>query len=159
MGEPLGGRDLPAIMNCEQPGNGRTASFARRFAESGTKSNRVLLVDDHELFRQVLAVVLQRHTDLDKNLQAGSLAEARRILTSHNGNEFVLAVIDLDLPDGDGFELVGELRRAEIPVLALTVSRDPERRAQALGAGAGEVLTTAASGDEILGVVERLKRG
>ncbi len=37
---------------------------------------RGLLVDDHSWFRQTLTLVLEQHTDLKVNVQAGSLAEA-----------------------------------------------------------------------------------
>jgi DNA-binding NarL/FixJ family response regulator len=116
----------------------------------------VLLVDDHALFRGVLAVICEAHTSLGENVQAGSLAEARRVLSSFDSNNFALAVVDLDLPDEEGVELIRELRQAGIPVLALSASRDYEGLVGVSGLGPGEVLTTAASLDEILGAVRRL---
>ena len=112
----------------------------------------MLLVDDYDLFREALAVVLKKHTSLGEDVQAGSLAEARQVLSSRTSNDFALAVVDLDLPDEDGFELMEELRRAGIPMLALT-SRDSERLA---GESANGVLTTATSCEEILDAARRL---
>src|SRR3712207_101607 len=108
---------------------------------------RVLIVDDHDLFRQVLALVLGQHTDLKESVQAESPAEARRVLGDLDG-EIDLAIVDLDVPDGDGTELIKDLRDAkpEIPVLAFTVGRSFQLRAQALEAGADQVLSTATSG-------------
>ena len=40
---------------------------------------RALLVEDHAVFRQALAAVLEEHTSLKKTVQAGSLPEVRRI--------------------------------------------------------------------------------
>ena len=116
----------------------------------------MLLVDDHALFRGVLAVICEEHTSLCRNVQAGSLAEARRVLSSADSNNFALAVVDLDLPDEEGVDLIRELRQAGIPVLALSASRDYERLAGVSGLEPGEVLTTAASYDEILGTVRKL---
>ncbi len=116
---------------------------------------RVLLVDEHNLFRQVLAVVLEQHTDLRENLQAGSLAEARRVL-DNLGGEVDLAVIALDLRDRDRISLIENLREIDIPVLAFTYDQSPELRAQALRAGADEVLSTANSGEEIVDAAKRL---
>src|SRR5438128_10652145 len=98
---------------------------------------RVLLVDDHASFRQPLAFLLAREPDIAVVGQAGSLAEARRIL---EGVE--VAVVDLGLPDGPGVELVHELRAANPlgAVLILTASLDRREHARAVEAGASGVL-------------------
>jgi DNA-binding NarL/FixJ family response regulator len=147
---------LLARMNADQSENVPTGGVPRRHSEGRARDRRVLLVDDHALFRGVLAVTCEEHTSLGENVQAGSLAEARRELSSCNSNNFALAIVDLDLPDEDGVDLIGELRQAGIPVLALSASRDYERLAGVSGLEPGEVLTTAASYDEILGTVRKL---
>jgi DNA-binding NarL/FixJ family response regulator len=119
---------------------------------------RLLVVDDHDLFRQVLTVVLEEHTDLKQNVQASSLYEARLFLGDLNG-EVSLAIVDLDLPEGEGTELIEDLRALDIPVLALTADRSLERRPRALRVRADEVLCTATSGEEILDTVNRLIGG
>ena len=120
--------------------------------------NRVLIVDDHTLVRQVLAVVLEEHTDLKENVQAGSLGEARRVLAELDA-KVDLAIIDLDLPDGDATELIEHLRKVGIPVMAFTADPSPQRGGRALRAGAGEVLTLASSGERIIDTAERLVGG
>ncbi len=148
-----------ARTNSERTEEVPASGLGRQFGEEEARAKRVLLVDDDNLFREALAIVCTKHTGLDGNVQVGSLAESRRILSSHNSNDFALTVVDLDLPDNDGMALIGELHRAGIPVLALTTSRDSEWLAQASGLGADEVLTTAASCDEILDAARRLVRG
>jgi CheY-like chemotaxis protein len=140
--------------NSERTENTRTVERSLRSEWGAEKSKRVLLVNDHILFRQVLAIVLEQHITLDESLQVGSFAEARRVLTGYNSNALALAIVDLDLADEGGFELIEDLRRIETPVLAITTSRNSERFAQK--SGADEVLTTAASGDDVLDVVRRL---
>jgi DNA-binding NarL/FixJ family response regulator len=119
---------------------------------------RLLLVDDHDLFRQVLAVVLEQHTDLEEHVQAASLDEARRVLGALNG-EVDLAIVDLDLPQEEGTELIEDLHALDIPVLAFTADRSLEGRARALRVGADEVLSTATSGEKILDTAKRLIGG
>ena len=121
---------------------------------------RVLIFDDHDLFRQVLAVVLKQYTDLRDSVQVESLAEARRVWGGLNG-DIDLAIVDLDMPDGDGTELIKELRAAQpdLPVLAFTVGRSVEVRARALQAGANQVLSTATSGEKIIRAAEVLVGG
>jgi DNA-binding response OmpR family regulator len=143
---------LSANTDSERTENDAAGRLADRPGEGDERTKRVLLVDDYDLFREALAVVLKKRTSLDEDVQAGSLAEARQVLSSRTSNDFALAVVDLDLPDEDGLELMGELRRAGIPMLALT-SRESERLA---GESANGVLTTATSCDEILAAARRL---
>ena len=116
---------------------------------------RVLLADDHRLFRELLATVLQQTTHLKENVQAKSLAEARQLLRGLDGN-IDLAIVDVDLSNGDGAQMIKELREADIPVLALTLGQSLQGRALAVRAGAAEVLSTAAPGDEIVRAAKRL---
>ena len=118
---------------------------------------RGLFVDDDNLFRQCLALVFKCNTDLKKSVEANSLSEARRVLGNSN-HKPDLAVVDLDLANGDGFKLIRELRSGapDIPVLAITVGGDADRRELALRAGAEEVLTMAAFPKEIVDVAKRL---
>ncbi len=116
---------------------------------------RVLLADDHRLFREVLATVLQQNTNLKENVQAESLADARRLLRGLNTN-IDLAIVDVDLPNGDGAEMIKELREVDVPVLALTLGQSLQGRARAVQAGAAEVFSTAAPGEEIVRAAKRL---
>ncbi len=118
---------------------------------------RVLLVEKHNLFRQVLALVLKWNTDLKQIVEANSLAEARQVLGNSN-HKPDLAVVDLDLAYGEGFELIRELRTSapDVPTLAITLKLDAERRERALRAGATKVLTMAASLEEIVDAAKRL---
>lgn len=147
LAETVSGR--PADIRSEEP--------SRPVGKHGGRTKRVLLVDDHDLFRQVLAVVLERHASLDENLQADSVAEARAILDGHDDELPALAVVDLDLPDGDVSGLIGELRRRNVPVLAMTQNGKQARSAGS--SEANEMLTTAASSDDILGAARRLVGG
>src|SRR5215204_3258779 len=120
----------------------------------------VLIVEDHALFREGLALLLKWRTGLD-NVQSGSIDEARRILGDAKEEpakeEPVCAVVDLDLPDGDGVELLERLRG--LPVVALVSERSLERCVRALEAGADEVLYKGESSEKIQSVVEQLVGG
>jgi DNA-binding NarL/FixJ family response regulator len=121
---------------------------------------RVLLVDDHSAFREPLAFMFEREPDFEVVGQADSLAEARRVLGIIE-NEVDLAVVDLDLPDGDGTELVGELRAANprAIVLVLTASIKRETHARAVEAGAAGVLDKTSRIGEVIEASRRLVEG
>ncbi len=117
---------------------------------------RVLLVDDHTSFRQALAFMMGREPDITITAQAGSLAEGRRVLSGVD-----VAVVDLELPDGNGTELVQELRAAnpESLVLILTAADDSVQLARAVEAGASGVMHKSAGISEIITAVRRLNEG
>lgn len=120
-----------------------------------TETKNVLLVDDHSSFRDAFARVLGRSPGFEVVAQAGTLAEARG-LAAQNG--FDIAIVDLFLPDGDGRDLIRELRRAKrgAALLLLTISLDRAHHSRAIEDGADVVLHKSATLDEIIGAVERL---
>jgi DNA-binding NarL/FixJ family response regulator len=126
----------------------------------GTQVSQALVVEDLRLFREVLAVMLEEQTDLKKTIQTKSLAEARRVWERLCG-DIDLAIVDLDLTNGDGISLIENLREAapDVPVLALTSARSLEQRARALRAGANEVITMDSSSDQIIDAAKRLLSG
>ncbi len=117
---------------------------------------RVLLIEDHDLFRESLALLLEWRLGLE-SIEAGSLAEGRRVLSAAKGMAD-FAIIDLDLPDGDGSELIERLRQTEpdVPILAFTADGSRVRRARALEAGADEVLAKMMPVEQIIGAAEQL---
>jgi len=123
---------------------------------SGPK--RVLLVDEDDLFRQILALVLERSTLLKESVQASSLTAIRQLL-SDSDHKPDLAIVNLDLANGGGFELlIGELRMmvSDVPVIGITLKDDAQRREGALRAGADEVLAMTAPPEEIVEAANRL---
>ena len=122
-------------------------------------STRIFLVEDHASFRQALAFMFEREEEFAVAGQAGSLAEARAFLRK-SPSSFDVAVVDLALPDGDGFGLIAELSsRPEVMTLVLSASLEPTRFARAVEAGASGVLHKSAPIGEIVDAVRRLRSG
>jgi DNA-binding NarL/FixJ family response regulator len=117
---------------------------------------RLLLVEDHAAFRDSLALLLEREPDLEVIGRVGSVAECREFLSG--GGEFDVAVVDLYLPDGDGVELIGQLRNANphATVLVLTISLDPEDYARAGQAGAEQVISKDTPLEWLMSAIRRL---
>jgi DNA-binding NarL/FixJ family response regulator len=122
-------------------------------------STRIFLVEDHASFRQALAFMFDREGEFTVAGQAGSLAEARAFLRK-SPDSLDVAVVDLALPDGDGFGLIGELSsRPDVMTLVLSASLEPARFARAVEAGASGVLHKSAPIGEIVDAVRRLRSG
>jgi DNA-binding NarL/FixJ family response regulator len=121
---------------------------------------RVMLVDDHDSFRQPLAFMLGWEPDISIVAQAGSLAEARDLLLEANSPVDV-AVVDLDLPDGLGLGLMDVLHdvHPHAVVLILSAHSDEGRRARAIEAGAASVMHKSSPVEEILDAIRRLWQG
>ena len=119
---------------------------------------RILLVEDHTSFRQTLAYLFDHQPGFQVVAQAGSLAEARRAM---DGSEADLGVIDLSLPDGEGTDLIAQLREANphFAALVLTASLDRAGHARAVEAGAAGVLHKSADVDVILDATRRMGEG
>jgi DNA-binding NarL/FixJ family response regulator len=119
---------------------------------------KVMLVEDHAPFRQALAFVLQSEQGLEVIAQAGSLAEARRALEGGElGGRLDVALIDLILPDGDGTDLIAELRRSDPAVKVVVLSADlwPWRVDELSRAGVDAVLDKVQSPRQIAREVRR----
>ena len=95
----------------------------------------VIIVEDHSAFAQALELVLEKVDGTEVTL-ARTLEEGRRLI--QNGGPFDLVVLDLTLPDGEGTELVAELRQRHpgTPVAVLSARDDVEEAASEAGADA-----------------------
>ena len=112
---------------------------------------RVLLVEDHAIFRELFASTFDSEPGFEVVAQAGALAEARGVLEG-------VAVLDLRLPDGEGTDLIGELseKTPHAAALILTASLDAGVYARAVAAG---VLHKSASVGEVMGAIRGLAAG
>jgi two-component system chemotaxis response regulator CheY len=101
---------------------------------------RALVIDDSRAMRSILRAIL---SDLDIDVvEAADGREAVRTLTDDPGLD--LALVDWNLPEMSGLEVVNEVRgrlgMADIKLLMVTTETELERVAQALQAGADEYI-------------------
>jgi len=123
--------------------------------EVETKEIRVMHVEDHADFRALMGTLLNSQSDMEVVAQAASLDEARARVAS---SEVDVAVLDLSLPDGNGLDLIPELRQAnpDVGVLILSANLDPEGPERAPGTGADEILDKLAPVEAVLDSVRKL---
>jgi DNA-binding NarL/FixJ family response regulator len=98
---------------------------------------KILVVDDHTLIREALRGVLQELKPEADVMDASSCREALE-LAQANAGELDLILLDLSLPDGDGFDTLGELRDLypAVAIVVLSASRDRDSVTRALDLGA-----------------------
>jgi DNA-binding NarL/FixJ family response regulator len=108
---------------------------------------KLLLVDDHALLRDGLALMMAQEFRELQLLQAGTLAQAHAALKAHPDVRLVL--LDLGLPDGHGIEALPGLHDAAPGAMLVALSADERRETvlAAIAAGAaGYIPKTAQSG-------------
>lgn len=107
---------------------------------------KVLLIDDHALFRDALSLMLQARLSGLELLHAGSLAEALRLQQRHD--DIRLALLDLALPDSEGVASLQRWREqaAQVPVVVLSADDRPETVLAAIDAGAAGFIPKTAQG-------------
>jgi DNA-binding NarL/FixJ family response regulator len=123
---------------------------------------RVMLVEDHTAFRQALTYLLSDDPEIEVVAQAGSVAEVREALEGGGlDGALDVAVLDLALPDGDGRELIGELRRLSpgVRIMVLSATIWSEHVEEVRRAGADAVLDKVRSYRTIAQEVRRLADG
>ena len=121
---------------------------------------RLLLIDDHAAFRIPLALVLERERDLIVLSQVGSLSEARTKLPEIAGMVDI-ALVDLHLPDGNGVEIVRDVRATnpEGQVIVLTADTDNRHHARAIEEGAVGIISKSVQPFEIVEAIRRAHAG
>lgn len=102
---------------------------------TSNKRIRILLVDDHEIVRTGLSMLLAQHPELEIVGEAGTVAGA---LEAGVRLQPDVALLDVRLPDGSGFEACRKLHALTPPVrvIILTAFADEEIVMQAIGSGA-----------------------
>ena len=119
---------------------------------------RVMLVDDHALFREGLRTVIGQTRDLEIAAEASTAREANDLVTTMS---FDIAVVDVTLPDLNGASVAREFQRTQpgCKVLALSMVEQPYRAAEMLRAGASGYALKSQATDEILDAIRAVLRG
>jgi DNA-binding NarL/FixJ family response regulator len=97
---------------------------------------KVLVIDDHVLIRDALRGVLKEVNDDAVIVEASDCRQAMRLVKEHPDIDLIL--LDLNLPDRNGFEVLADLRERHpaISTVVLSAFNDRENVARALDVGA-----------------------
>ena len=119
---------------------------------------RVLLVDEHALFREGLGLALSGIDDIDV---AGEAVDGDDALDRAVELQPDVVVMDVRMPEGSGAGAIARIRaaRPEIAVLVLTGSQDDDDLVDALRSGATGYLLKDASVDEVADAIRAVARG
>jgi DNA-binding NarL/FixJ family response regulator len=127
----------------------------RRNPEQRTK---ILLVDDHALFRMGMRQILDREPDFDIVAEAEDGREAFSMAVEHTPD---IVLLDLSLPAPGGIETTQRIKR-ELPsagIIALAVAEDEDQLFEAIKAGAAAFILKDINPDDLVTIIRRVRAG
>ncbi len=127
----------------------------RRNPDQRTK---ILLVDDHALFRVGMRQILEREADIDI---VGEAEDARDAFTLAVELSPDIVLLDLSLPAPGGIETTQRIKR-EVPsagIIALAVAEDEDQLFDAIKAGAAAFVLKDVNPDDLITIIRRVRGG
>ena len=123
----------------------------------------ILLVDDHALFREGLALVLKQQLNSSEGnvniLEADCAKTALQALQQHQDLDLIL--LDLHLPDNQDFSLLQQIKSSDpsIPVAMLSANEDAQKIQQALQQGASGFITKNSKSSVMISAIQLILAG
>ncbi|MEA2419253.1 MAG: two-component system, NarL family, response regulator NreC [Thermoleophilaceae bacterium] len=122
------------------------------------ETTKIVLVDDHEVVRSGLRMLLDAEEGFEVVAEAGDLESARRYVRAHRPRVLVL---DLNMPEGSTLPLIPELREQspDTAVVVLTMQNDPAFAREAMRSGALGYVLKQSAGTELVDAVRAAAEG
>lgn len=119
---------------------------------------RILLVDDHQVVRSGLRMLLSNESDVEIVGEAGTAREALEAVKLLKPD---VILMDIGLPDMSGIDATRAIKRTnpEVAVVALTIHEDEEYFFKMLEAGAGGYVPKRAAPEELLTAIRAAAAG
>lgn len=120
---------------------------------------RILIVEDHALVREAMAQTLVR---LEEGVECVEVSDSEQALARlEQSPDWDLAVVDLMLPDLNGFSLLGVMakRFPDVPAVVVSALDDAASVRRAMRAGASGFVSKASSGDVLREAVRKVLNG
>jgi two-component system, NarL family, invasion response regulator UvrY len=119
---------------------------------------RILVADDHALFREGIKQILQKHADFTVVAEA---SDGREALTAARETELDVILLDLSMPGLGGLDILHDLvlERPRVAILVLSMHPEEQYAVRVLRAGAAGYLTKESAADELVAAIRTVARG
>jgi len=119
---------------------------------------KILIADDHALFREGLKQILQENFEGVATDQASNGYE---VMDKISANDYDLLLLDIAMPGLSGLDVLKQLRvkRPKLKVLVLSMYPEGQYAVRAIKAGASGYLTKRSASDELIEAIKRVSQG
>ena len=119
---------------------------------------RILLIDDHLLFRESLGRLIESDAGIRVIAQTGSVSDAIRVLSEQSVD---VVLLDYDLGGESGIDLIEELqlRKISVKILMVTAGMSDRITLNVLNAGAAGILLKHSSPSQLIDAIHRVANG
>jgi len=119
---------------------------------------RILIVDDHVMFREGLKQILAKHSDMQVVDEAGSGQEAMEKVLRR---KLDVVLLDISLPGRNGPELLTEIKKNKPDLAVLVLSMHPEDQyaIRMMKAGALGYMTKESAPEELISAIRKVATG
>jgi two-component system, NarL family, invasion response regulator UvrY len=119
---------------------------------------KVLVADDHGIFREGLKLVINKSGNMTV---ADEASDGQELLLKIRQEEYDLLVLDISMPGRSGLDLVADIKgiRPKLPVLILSMHPEDQYAMRALKAGASGYVTKGSSLQELNDALQKLASG
>ena len=119
----------------------------------------ILIVDDHELFRDGIKLVLGKIDEIENIETVESGAQAISMI--EEGEDFDVVLLDYNLPEESGIEILKALKELapEIPIVMLSAEESPNLIQEAINSGANGFITKNSSSEVMVSAVKLVLSG
>jgi two-component system invasion response regulator UvrY len=116
---------------------------------------RALVADDHAIVRRGLVDLFGGSGDI---VVGGEATNARELLDLVDKSSWDVVVLDINLPDRSGLDLLGDMKRLrpDLPVLILTMYAEEQFAVRAMRAGAAGYVTKESAPEELIQAVRKV---
>ena len=119
---------------------------------------RILIADDHPVFRRGLKQIIQETSDM---VVVDEAADGREALRKAATGDYDVLLLDITLPFTNGVEVLSRLQneRPALPVLMLSMHPEEQYAVRALRAGASGYLTKESAPEELVAAIRKVSTG
>jgi DNA-binding NarL/FixJ family response regulator len=119
---------------------------------------KILIADDHPVFRRGLKQIIAETTDI---VVADEAADGLEVLNKVKVGDFDLVLLDISMPGKAGIDVLAQLKyeRSKLPVLMLSMHPEEQYAVRALRAGASGYLTKESAPDELVAAIRKVSTG
>ena len=119
---------------------------------------RVLIADDHPVFRRGLKQIIDDTSDM---FVAGEATDGREALRKATTCDYDVVLLDISMPLKNGLDVLSQLKAARpaLPVLMLSMHPEEQYAVRALKTGASGYLTKESAPEEMLSAIRKVSKG